>query len=171
MQTITRAKLELALKEPKTIQDVANLFGVSERTIRRRMKEHGLEPWGKPFAKGYKIKCLDSHTVASLGEAKIDDFLFETRIRHDVHKKLQGLPCIIDFWLPDFGVGIEYAGVEGIPEYETRIEEKTEIYKIWNIPVIWIFPYTPLESVLEQIIQARKAADQQQDENFQKLMR
>lgn len=156
MSHITREQLEQAFQAPITIVEVGIQLGVSERTIRRLMKAYDIAPWGKSFAQGYMVKCLDGHVVASLGEAKVDDWLFTQGILHEVHKKLQGIPCIIDFWLPTYKLGIEYVGLEGIPTYEARNQEKKQIYETWRIPVVWIYPTTPLDDILLSQLKGRE---------------
>ena len=163
---------------PRTIRQIkqvlkerANL-DVHYATICRRMKKMKLTPWGKPFARGYKLKCADGHEVTSLGEAKVDEFLDAHRIQHWVHWRIQGPNILTDFYLPDFGLCIEYAGIQGHPEYDKRLAQKTQLYEKWNIPVVIITPETPLDvTLLQEFVRVVQEAQQHKAEDHAILRR
>lgn len=148
MANVSDRQIFLAFESPVTIKQAAKDLGLSTSKLRKRMKHLGIKPQGLPFARGVQIRCADGHFVDSIGEARVDNFLSKTEIKHRVHWKLVGLPCIIDFWLPDHQIGIEYVGLEGVPAYQERIAEKKRFYAKWEIPVVWVYPETPIDASL-----------------------
>lgn len=60
-----------------------------------------------------------------------------------------------DFWLPDFGVGIEYAGVNNDRGYAAGMARKKTVYESSGIPCVFVRSddlrgYWP-ESILRQV--------------------
>lgn len=45
-----------------------------------------------------------------------------------------------DFWLPDFGVAIEYNGVVQDKDYAQGVEHKKAVYKAVGLPCVYVNP-------------------------------
>ena len=43
-----------------------------------------------------------------------------------------------DFWLPDYGVAIEYAGVKGNEDYDAGIDHKKEVYRASGVSCLFV---------------------------------
>lgn len=146
MPDVSDKEIIFVFSTPTTIQQAAKELGISTSKLRKRMRKLSIKAHGRSFASGYQIRTADGHLVDSIGEARVDNFLSKVGIDHIVHKKLVGTSCIVDFWLPKYGVGVEYQGVEGIASYDNRIAEKKQIYEHWNIPVVFVTPNTLLNA-------------------------
>lgn len=82
-------------------------------------------------------RTADGHYVKSRGEHLIDDFFFNTGIRH-IYEKVVIDPtnnneCTCDFYLPDCDLYIEFWGVENSKKYNESREYKSIIYKNANL--------------------------------------
>ena len=43
-----------------------------------------------------------------------------------------------DFWLPDYGMAIEYFGIESSPEYSRSVEHKKQVYEATGVSCIYV---------------------------------
>ena len=80
-----------------------------------------------------ELKTDDGHFVRSKAEMLIDNWLFKNNIPHAYEVSVflpnnpdQDLYC--DFFLPTYGIYIEYWGLEGDKSYDLRKEQKIELY-------------------------------------------
>jgi len=100
---------------------------------------------------GWAVKRIakDGHMCDSKSEMKVDNFLYDNKIWHDIQPKYSDfckldLECIInskraDFILKD-GVIVEYFGMKGYKKYDIKIDKKIEILKRNKVNCILIYP-------------------------------
>jgi hypothetical protein len=87
----------------------------------------GHRPNGQP-----EYRTDDGHIVKSRGEALIDNWLYRHDIKHVYEPvvSVQGQYIKPDFHLPDLDIYVEYWGLEGDPEYDTRKAQKLTVYRM-----------------------------------------
>lgn len=97
-------------------------------------------PWTAPppgrEAPGARLRCRDGHEVRSEDERRVDDWLSERGIPHEVEPKLKGMR-------PDWRVGnvyVEYWGLSGQQGYEARRADKLALYRKRRLRLVEIFP-------------------------------
>ena len=87
-------------------------------------------------------RAADGHMLKSRGEHLIDDFLFNSNIRHIYEKvvidPINDNECTCDWYLPDCDLYIEFWGVENSKRYEDTREYKSIIYKNANLNLLEI---------------------------------
>lgn len=84
------------------------------------------------------LRTKDGHLVRSKSEIIIDNWLYDSKIVHDVERKLQTEEEVYcDWWIPTGKVYIEYWGLED-QQYLGRKEKKLSIYKRNNYKLIEI---------------------------------
>lgn len=161
---------------PRTIRQIRDeleervKLKVGTTTVYRRMKKLGLKPYGAPFARGYQVRANDGHQLDSMGEVRVDEFLERHNLEHQVHWRLQGTPCQVDFWLPKLEIGIEYVGVSGHADYERRLAKKRALYEQWEIPVLFIQRGDKLDvTTLHKLIHLAKESRKKRQDRFDKL--
>ena len=102
----------------------------------------------RPFRRkeyGHPSVTLRGEVVRSYSEKVIADWLFRRGIRYAYERPVfdsrghrVGVP---DFYLPDFGVYVEYWGLVGKDRgYEKRIAQKTERYLRNGVRVVSLYP-------------------------------
>jgi len=109
-----------------------------------------LEDGTRKGARGIQTISKDGHVCLSLGEKTIDDFLFDHGIEHEIEPKYP-----LGNYRGDFKVGeyfIEYFGLQGDPDYDTRTKEKLRICQENNIKLIELYP----EDIISQINLSKK---------------
>lgn len=93
-----------------------------------------------------KLKGKTSDSFKSLAERKIADFLDRSGIRYTYEPGIlvmdRNKPKIWhpDFYLPEFGVYLEYYGLAGNREYDKGITKKTRVYSEMGLEVIALYP-------------------------------
>lgn len=88
-----------------------------------------------------KIMTQDGHRVRSLGEKTIDDWLYMNSIVHAYERPFVTIhgDLVPDFYIPagvspgSHAVYIEYWGMEGNADYDSRKKKKLEIYAANNL--------------------------------------
>ena len=84
-----------------------------------------------------RYKADDGHYVRSRAELIIDNWLYHHKILHAYEARLPGKENIFcDFYLPHHNIYIEYWGLEGKPEYSSKIKRKKRIYKEKRLKLI-----------------------------------
>jgi hypothetical protein len=81
--------------------------------------------------------------VKSKGEKRVADFLHESGIRYEYEKPIRanGRPYRPDFYLPDYGTFVEYAGMwDNFGDYRKAQYKKFEDYEKERMKLIVIFP-------------------------------
>jgi len=84
--------------------------------------------------------------LKSQGERRVAEFLDNYGIRYIYEKPvaiLDGNKTKIwhpDFYLPDFGVYVEFYGLAGQPDYDRGIQRKTSLYSANGIDVVGVYP-------------------------------
>jgi len=70
-----------------------------------------------------------------------------------------------DFWLPDYSVALEYAGMTGNPDYDAGIAHKKAVYEASGVSCLFVYPddlrgYWPkqLMKSIHQVLAERLAA-------------
>ena len=118
------------------IQRIKNLFKKSQKIERP-----------------HSFKCLDGHIVRSKAELIIDNHLYRLNLEHEYEKTIsvKGKKIKYDWYLPKFGVYIEYWGFYG-KKYMDRKEEKIKLYKKGKLTLISIedIMLTDIYSILEK---------------------
>ena len=91
-----------------------------------------------------KMKTRDGHYVRSRGEILIDNFLYSVRIAHAYEQEviLGERMMIPDFIAitPKGNVYIEFWGLEGQPDYDSRRKEKIKSYEKNELELINVSP-------------------------------
>lgn len=87
----------------------------------------------------FGTRCLaeDGHVCLSIGEKVIDDFLYERGIEHEKEPDYPEHDYRADFRVGN--VLIEYFGLEGREEYDTKTEEKKRICEEEDIDLIDLY--------------------------------
>lgn len=85
-----------------------------------------------------KLKSKDGHHCDSTSEVLIDNFLFENSIQHERSKLYPNSKKNCDFYLNEFNVWLEFAGLYGYDYYDKTMKEKEEIAKNSNLNLIII---------------------------------
>lgn len=91
--------------------------------------------------KRYQTK-RGSEKVRSRGEQQIANFLYEQEIKY-VYEPLLIIgeeKARPDFYLYEYGIFIEYLGMQGNKEYDEQTERKLALYEKYGIKVITLFP-------------------------------
>ena len=105
----------------------------------------------------------DGHVCDSAEEGLVDNFLFTNGISHSIqplyprHKDLNPRGWIrADFYLTDFNVFVEYAGLITRKFYATKLEKKQQLATAVGINLLIIYPtqLEQLEKVLKTYISA-----------------
>lgn len=91
--------------------------------------------------KTYQTK-KGSEKVRSKGEQKIANFLFEQKIEYIYEPLLMigNKKVRPDFYLYEYGIFIEYFGMQGDKVYDQKTEKKIAFYQKLGIKVIKLFP-------------------------------
>jgi hypothetical protein len=91
-----------------------------------------------------KMKTRDGHYVRSRGEMLIDNFLYSVRIAHAYEQELiLGEKTMIPDFIaitPKGNVYIEFWGLEGQPDYDSRRKEKIKLYEKNELELINVSP-------------------------------
>lgn len=83
----------------------------------------------------------------SEGERRIGEFLDSYGIRYRYEQGVlvedKGKPKIWhpDYFLPEFGIYLEYFGLAGEPDYDRGIKRKKKIYSEMGLEVISVYPW------------------------------
>ena len=93
------------------------------------------------------LRYTPRNALKSEGEQRIADFLehygiqyiYEAPTAVTHHEKVR--IWYPDFYLPEYGLYIEYYGRAGDPDYDRGVAEKTAAYKASGLEVIPVYPY------------------------------
>lgn len=90
-------------------------------------------------------RARDGHLCASAQEVAIDDYFYSARIVHAYNQVVKEIPeeertLVADWYIPidRKGVYVEYWGIDNKQDYQDNKEEKLQLYKKYNIPLIEI---------------------------------
>ena len=126
--------MELQVSKP-TIKRVKAVF----RYLANALIEAGvLEDGTRKTSRGIHCIAKDGHVCLSLGEKTIDDYLYVHGVYHEKEPKYPE-----GNFRGDFKVNttfIEYFGLTGNPEYDSKTEEKIRICKRRGVSLIAIYP-------------------------------
>ncbi len=125
----------LLLQKKPTVERVKAVFG---SWLNALIQAGVLEDGTRRTSRGIQSIAKDGHLCLSLGEKTIDDFLYAHGIHHEKEPRYPE-----GNFRGDFKVGetfIEYFGLAGNPEYDTRVKEKMRICKKHNITLVAIYP-------------------------------
>ena len=150
--TEKRLALLNLLKTKPAVSRVKALFGSWFKAL---IEAGVLENGTRKTSRGIQCVAKDGHVCLSLGEKTIDDFLYAHGIPHEKEPRYPE-----GNYRADFRVGstfIEYFGLAGDPDYDTKIREKTRLCKKWGITLIAVYPRdlvsrTRLEKKLSALI-------------------
>jgi hypothetical protein len=123
------------LKYKPTTKRVKELFG---SWLNALIEAEILEDGTRRTARGIQTIAQDGHVCLSLGEKTIDDFLFYHGISHDREPRYPEGNYRADFLIDS--TFIEYFGLKGDPEYDTKTNLKQRICKKHHIRLISIYP-------------------------------
>ena len=88
------------------------------------------------------LKCRDGHLCDSTSELIIDDWLFKNKIEHERRKKYPEGKYNCDFYLPEYGLWVEYFGLYGDHEdYDKTVEIKRDMILKYGLKMIELFRY------------------------------
>jgi len=123
------------LQRKPTTSRVKELFG----SWLNALVESGiLEDGTRKTARGIQTIARDGHVCLSLGERTIDDYLFKHGIPHEIEPRYPEGNYRADFLVNN--IFIEYFGLKGNPDYDTRTELKRKLCKKHGIRLISIYP-------------------------------
>ncbi|HRJ57849.1 MAG TPA: hypothetical protein PLV64_16275 [Anaerolineales bacterium] len=97
-----------------------------------------LEDGTRRASRGIQTIAKDGHICLSLGEKTIDEYLYSHGIFHEKEPRYPEGNFRADFKVGD--TFIEYFGLTGNPEYDTKTKEKIHLCKKHNITLIAIYP-------------------------------
>jgi hypothetical protein len=135
--TDTPQRLELfrVLKKKPTMRRVRELFGSWFRTL---IEANILEDGAIQRSRGVQCLARDGHVCFSLGEKTVDDFLYQHNISHDKEQRYPEGNFRADFSIN--GIIVEYFGLKGNTEYDSKTKEKEQICEKHGIKLISIYP-------------------------------
>jgi hypothetical protein len=105
-----------------------------------------------------KYLTEDGHFVRSHGELIIDNWLFRNNILHAYEYRIQkGMNFVkCDFYLPQYEIFIEYWGMIGNSNYNSRRKEKVQFYNKANLKLLELFPVDV--TMLSEVLRPKLAA-------------
>ena len=98
------------------------------------LADSGVIKGGNRNTRGFECWADDGHYCRSIGEKIIDDWLHENGIKHTREPKYPEGKFRADFEID--GKFIEYCGMAGNPEYDSKIEIKKSIALKHNIELV-----------------------------------
>jgi hypothetical protein len=131
----SRASLIRLLQQRPSRKRVSELFGSWFEVLR---VAGVLEDGARRMSRGTQCCALDGHLCFSLGEKTIDDFLFERNIAHEREPRYPQSNLRGDFSVGE--VFIEYFGLAGDSEYDTKIAKKVALAREHGIRLLAIYP-------------------------------
>ena len=105
------------------------------------------QPVEKPKEYGIKSTTYNGELVKSVGEKQIADYLSANKINYVYEPGLRGIYADPDFYLPDYGVYVEYWGLVDADnpsvkkKYTNSMRRKMAIYHKNKIKFISIYPH------------------------------
>jgi hypothetical protein len=94
-----------------------------------------------------RLHGIGTNNFKSRGESKIAKFLADNNIRYHYEQGVLIEPgdqksriWYPDFYLPEFGMYIEYYGIVGDPDYDKGIKAKESAYSRMGLDVIPVYP-------------------------------
>ena len=128
------ALLRVLKNKPSTFR-VKKLF---RSWLKALIEAELLEDGTRKTSRGIQCLARDGHVCFSLGEKTIDDYLYSSGIPHEKEPPYPEGNFRADFSVN--GIFIEYFGLKGNPEYDSKISLKKKICKRHNIKMIAIYP-------------------------------
>jgi hypothetical protein len=128
------ALFKLLLQKP-SLYRVKQLYG---SWLNALVQAGVLENGTRPTSRGTQCLAKDGHVCLSLAEKTIDDFLSTRGIPHKREIKYPVGNFRADFSIK--GIFVEYFGLIGNVEYETKMKFKQNLCKKHNVQLISIFP-------------------------------
>jgi hypothetical protein len=125
----------------ETLVDIGKSLGISSTPVVKAFKEYGIEITPDGFQGGRRWECADGHLVRSSYEQRVDNWLSEHSLPHELEPRL---PFDRRF-RSDFLVGetyIEVWGVCGSTSYDERKKRKRALYRLHGVPLIDIHHWT-----------------------------
>jgi hypothetical protein len=130
-----RLALLQVLKRKPTVRLVKKLFG---SWLKALVEAGVLEDGTRRTSRGIQCLAKDGHVCLSLGEKTIDDFLSSRGIAHEKEPPYPERNFRADFLVD--GVFIEYFGLKGDPDYDTKTRLKQRICRKHGIKLISLYP-------------------------------
>jgi hypothetical protein len=134
MDTATRLELLRLLRHKPTAGRVKEVFG---SWLDALIAASVLEDGARRTSRGIQTIAQDGHVCLSLGERTIDDWLYSHGIAHE---KEPAYPE--GQFRADWKVGstfIEYFGLAGDPDYDSRTREKARICKKHGVVLVAVY--------------------------------
>ncbi len=128
------AVLKLLRRKP-TVRRVKALFG---SWLNALIQAGVLEDGTRRTSRGIQTIAKDGHVCLSLGEKTIDDFLYAHGIHHEKEPRYPEGNFRGDFKVKK--AFIEYFGLAGDPDYDSKIKEKVRICRKHGITLVAIYP-------------------------------
>lgn len=129
----------LYIDEGMSVVAIGQMYGVSDRPITTIMENAGIERRPDGWS-GKMYDCIDGHTVRSVYERRVDNWLSLHRIAHEVEPEIPGLPGSRADFLAN-GWYIEVWGVQSNAAYAERMQRKIAHYKVRGLPFIGLTPW------------------------------
>lgn len=111
----------------------------------------------------HNVIANDGHVCDSAEEGLVDNFLFESNISHSIqplyprHKELNPKGYIrADFYLTDYNIFVEYAGLITRKFYAAKLEKKQQLATVVGINLLIVYPSElgQLEKIFKTYISA-----------------
>ena len=131
----TRDELATLYKSGMTLDAIGDMFGVSGSTISQICDSYGIQVNPDGWNNGKRYLCQDGHTVKSIYEQRVDDWLSTHNVPHTYEPQL---PCDRRY-KADFlanGWYIEVWGVTNNSDYNRRRKQKCQLYSQHQYPLI-----------------------------------
>lgn len=123
-----------------SLREIGNQFGTSTQSISHLCDQYDIQVKPDGFDGGKRFLCNDDHLVLSVYEQRVDNWLYEHEIPHQLEPRLPfDRRCQSDFLAN--GWYIEVWGVIGNTAYTQRRIRKTNLYHQHNLPLIELEPY------------------------------
>lgn len=128
------AVLEVMRRRP-SVPHVKSLFG---SWLKALIAAELLEDGARRTSRGTQCVAKDGHICLSLGEKTIDDFLYSLGIPHQKEPPYPEGNFRADFAVN--GTLIEYFGLRGDPDYDTKTKLKQRMCRKHGIKLISLYP-------------------------------
>jgi organic radical activating enzyme len=167
-------------KNGKGIDTIAMLLDVDSTTVLRYLKKKlGKEEYEKRHYKGrlggnkaLTFTLPNGQIVQSIQEYKIARKLLSANINFETQKQLEycnvnNKVCtkFVDFYLPDYNLYIEYAGLMGLNYYKHQVTFKKNLYNQKNIKYLYLYNVTSVNKLIKFLLSYKN------DEVLQDILR
>lgn len=129
--------------EGEPLESIAKGCGVSRSALRDYCQRNGIEIRPDGWIAGRRWMCADGHAVRSSFEQRVDDWLGDNGLDHELEPRLPFDRRSQGDFLVAGRIYVEVWGVVGSVQYEERRKRKAGLYRAHGLPLVelpvWTF--------------------------------